>query len=52
MKKLTFALAMMVVTAGAEAQKIAMPAVADAAWQKFNAGQAKISPDTVGIPKP
>jgi tripartite-type tricarboxylate transporter receptor subunit TctC len=44
--------ALMVVTAGAEAQKIAMPAIADAAWQKFNAGQAKISPDTVGIPKP
>ena len=44
--------ALMVVTAGADAQKIAMPAVADAAWQKFNAGQAKISPDTIGIPKP
>ena len=44
--------ALMVVAAGAEAQKIAMPAVADAAWQKFNAGQAKISPDTIGIPKP
>jgi tripartite-type tricarboxylate transporter receptor subunit TctC len=44
--------AMMVVAAGDEAQKIAMPAVADAAWQKFNAGQAKISPDTIGIPKP
>jgi tripartite-type tricarboxylate transporter receptor subunit TctC len=44
--------ALMVVAAGADAQKLAMPAVADAAWQKFNAGQAKISPDTVGIPKP
>ena len=44
--------ALMVVTAGAEAQKIAMPAIADSAWQKFNAGAAKISPDTVGIPKP
>ena len=22
------------------------------AWQKFTAGQAKISPDTIGIPKP
>lgn len=44
--------AMMVVTSGDEAQKIAFPAVQDAAWQKFNAGQAKISPDTVGIPKP
>ena len=44
--------ALMVVTYGDEAQKISMPAVADAAWQKFNAGQAKVSPDTVGIPKP
>lgn len=44
--------AMMVVTSGEEAQKIAFPAVQDAAWQKFNAGQAKVSPDTVGIPKP
>ena len=44
--------ALMVVSAGAEAQKISMPAVADAAWQKFDAGQAKISPTTVGIPRP
>lgn len=44
--------ALMVVTYGDEAQKIAMPAVADAAWQKFEAGQAKVSPATVGIPKP
>ncbi|MFN0160758.1 MAG: tripartite tricarboxylate transporter substrate binding protein [Burkholderiales bacterium] len=44
--------ALMVVTSGAEAQKIAMPAVADAAWQKFDAGQAKISPATIGIPRP
>ncbi len=44
--------ALMVVTAGAEAQKIAMPAVSDAAWQKFDAGQAKISPATIGIPRP
>jgi tripartite-type tricarboxylate transporter receptor subunit TctC len=44
--------ALMVVSAGAEAQKISMPAVADAAWQKFDAGQAKISPATVGIPRP
>jgi len=29
-----------------------MPAIADAAWQKFDSGQAKISPATVGIPKP
>jgi hypothetical protein len=42
----------MVVSSGSEAQKIAMPAVADAAWQKFDAGQAKISPATVGIPRP
>jgi hypothetical protein len=40
------------VTAGAEAQKIAMPAVSDAAWQKFDTGQAKISPATIGIPRP
>ncbi len=44
--------ALMVVTTGADAQKIAMPAVADAAWQKFNSGQAKISPETIGIAKP
>ena len=44
--------ALMVVSSGAEAQKISMPAVADAAWQKFDAGQAKISPATVGIPRP
>lgn len=44
--------ALMVVTAGAEAQKIAMPAVSDAAWQKFDAGQAKISPASIGIPRP
>jgi tripartite-type tricarboxylate transporter receptor subunit TctC len=44
--------ALMVVTAGAEAQKIAMPAVSDAAWQKFDTGQAKISPATIGIPRP
>jgi len=44
--------ALMVVTAGAEAQKIAMPAISDAAWQKFDAGQAKISPATIGIPRP
>jgi tripartite-type tricarboxylate transporter receptor subunit TctC len=44
--------ALFVVTSGEDAQKIAFPAVQADAWAKFNAGQAKVSPDTVGIPKP
>ncbi|MTJ83655.1 MAG: tripartite tricarboxylate transporter substrate binding protein [Telmatospirillum sp.] len=37
---------------GDEAQKIAFPAVQANAWMLYNSGQAKVSPDTVGIPKP
>lgn len=44
--------ALFVVTSGEAAQKIAFPAVQADAWAKFNSGQAKISPDTVGIPRP
>jgi tripartite-type tricarboxylate transporter receptor subunit TctC len=37
---------------GEDAQKAAMPAVQANAWTLFNSGKAKVSPDTVGIPKP
>jgi len=37
---------------GEEAQKKAFPMIQLDAWLKFESGQAKISPDTVGIPKP
>ena len=37
---------------GEAAQKKAFPMIQLDAWLKFEAGQAKISPDTVGIPKP
>ena len=37
---------------GDAAQKAAFPAVQANAWLLFNSGQAKVSPDTVGIPKP
>jgi tripartite-type tricarboxylate transporter receptor subunit TctC len=37
---------------GEAAQKAAMPAVQANAWMLFDAGKAKVSPDTVGIPKP
>lgn len=37
---------------GEEAQKKAFPMIQLDAWLKFDAGQAKISPDTVGIPRP
>ena len=37
---------------GANAMKAAMPAVQVNAWQAFEGGKAKVSPDTVGIPKP
>jgi tripartite-type tricarboxylate transporter receptor subunit TctC len=37
---------------GAEAEKAIMPAVQTNAWAQFTAGKAKVSPDTVGIPKP
>ena len=39
-------------SAGEEAQKRAMPAVQANSWLMFEAGKAKVSPDTVGIPKP
>ena len=39
-------------SAGAEAQRRAMPAIQANSWLMFEAGKAKVSPDTVGIPKP
>jgi tripartite-type tricarboxylate transporter receptor subunit TctC len=39
-------------TSGEAAQKAVMPAVQANAWMLFDAGKAKVSPDTVGIPKP
>jgi tripartite-type tricarboxylate transporter receptor subunit TctC len=38
--------------AGAAAQQAAMPAVQANAWLMFDSGKAKVSPDTVGIPRP
>ncbi len=38
--------------AGDAAQKAVFPAVQANAWLLFNGGKAKVSPDTVGIPKP
>jgi tripartite-type tricarboxylate transporter receptor subunit TctC len=37
---------------GDEAQKLVMPAIQSYAWVQQAAGKAKVSPDTVGIPKP
>ena len=37
---------------GAAAQTAAFPAVQANAWLMFDSGKAKVSPDTVGIPKP
>ena len=37
---------------GEAAQKAVFPAVQANAWLLFNSGKAKVSPDTVGIPKP
>jgi tripartite-type tricarboxylate transporter receptor subunit TctC len=37
---------------GDAAQKAAFPAVQANAWLLFDTGKAKVSPDTVGIPKP
>lgn len=37
---------------GEAAQKAVFPAVQANAWNLYNAGKAKVSPDTVGIPKP
>ncbi|MFA6506622.1 MAG: tripartite tricarboxylate transporter substrate binding protein [Treponemataceae bacterium] len=39
-------------SSGAEAQKRAMDWIQPIAWLYFEAGKAKVSPDTVGIPKP
>lgn len=38
--------------AGEAAQKAAFPAVQANAWLMYESGKAKVSPDTVGIPKP
>src|SRR6478609_606083 len=38
--------------AGDNAQKAVFPAVQTNAWNLFNSGKTKVSPDTVGIPKP
>jgi tripartite-type tricarboxylate transporter receptor subunit TctC len=38
--------------AGDAAQKAALPAVQANAWLMFDSGKAKVSPDTVGIPRP
>ena len=37
---------------GDEAQKRAFPKIQEDAWLKWDSGQAKVSPETVGIPKP
>lgn len=37
---------------GEEAQKAVFPAVQANAWNLYASGKAKVSPDTVGIPKP
>ncbi len=44
--------AMFAPMAGEEAQKAVFPAVQSYAWTQQAAGKAKVSPDTVGIPKP
>lgn len=37
---------------GDEAQKRAFPKIQEDAWLKWDSGQAKVKPDTIGIPKP
>jgi hypothetical protein len=37
---------------GDAAQKAVFPAIQANAWVLFDGGKAKVSPDTVGIPKP
>lgn len=44
--------ALFVTLSGEEAQKASFPAIQSAAWTQFDAGKAKVSPDTVGIPRP
>ena len=39
-------------SSGDAAQQAVFPAVQANAWLLFNGGKAKVSPDTVGIPKP
>jgi hypothetical protein len=38
-------------SSGEAAQKAVFPAVQANAWLLFDSGKAKVSPDTVGIPK-
>ena len=44
--------AMFAPMSGEEAQKAVFPAIQSYAWTQQAAGKAKVSPDTVGIPKP
>lgn len=44
--------AMFAPMAGEEAQKAVFPAIQSYAWTQQAAGKAKVSPDTVGIPRP
>jgi tripartite-type tricarboxylate transporter receptor subunit TctC len=44
--------AMFAPMAGEEAQRAVFPAIQSYAWTQHAAGKAKVSPDTVGIPKP
>jgi tripartite-type tricarboxylate transporter receptor subunit TctC len=44
--------AMFAPMAGEEAQKAVFPAIQSYAWTQQAAGKAKVSPDTIGIPKP
>lgn len=37
---------------GEAAQKAVFPAIQLNAWNIFDSGKAKVSPDTVGIPRP
>ena len=39
-------------SSGEPAQKAVFPAIQANAWLLFEGGKAKVSPDTVGIPKP
>lgn len=39
-------------TTGEAAQKVSFPAVQANAWSLFDSGKAKVSPDTVGVPRP
>jgi len=44
--------ALFVPVCGEAAQKLVFPAVQYNAWVLYNTGQAKVKPDTVGIPAP